>query len=63
MDVIIKNSYNKILNRDPDDDGMSAYTEHMKKPTFDPKKVLRNSDEYKERIGTKNNQRVHVRQK
>lgn len=53
MDVIIKNSYNKILNRDPDDDGMCAYTEHMKKPSFDLEKVLRNSDEYKKRLETK----------
>lgn len=53
MDVIIKNCYNKILNRDPDDDGMSAYAEHMKKPSFDLEKVLMKSDEYVERISVK----------
>lgn len=53
MDVIIKNCYNKILNRDPDDDGVATYEEHLKKPHFDLERVLKSSEEYDVRIRCK----------
>lgn len=54
MEDTIVAKYNKILNRDPDPDGMQTYTTFLKtRKEWELATVLRRSDEYLERISHK----------
>lgn len=53
-DTIITRLYNKILNRDPDPDGLETYKTFLqKRKEWELAKVLTRSKEYDERIGRK----------
>ena len=53
-DTIITKLYNKILNRDPDPDGLETYKDFLKKrKEWELASVLKHSDEYKKRMARK----------
>jgi len=54
MQLVIQQCYNKILNRDPDTDGLETYLSFLlKRPSSDLHKILKSSDEYILRIKPK----------